>query len=539
MALLLFCAAYVLPGVLGREPWRGADLTAFGQMLAIAEGRTSWWLPGLGGVPTGAALLPHWLGAGAIWLCQPWLEPALAARIPFAMLLALTLVAVWYATFALARSEAAQPLPLAFGGEASPVDYGRAIADGALLALIATLGLLQLGHETTPELAQLAAMAGLLWALAAAPTNVWPARFGVLLTLPALAACGAPMMAMALGAGGALLCWRSRNRGLRSLTPWLIAATLGAAALAVATGSWAWRVAPEIEMGRLARLCLWFLWPAWPLGLWTLWRWRRQWRQRHLAIPCLGVGVALAACVAMDGSDRALMLAVPGMAMLAAFALPTLQRGSTAAIDWFSVIFFTLVALIIWTFYLALETGVPAFASAAVERLAPGFEARLSLPELALAVAATLAWTGLVRWRTRRHRSMLWKSVVLPAGGVALCWLLLMTLGLPLLDYARNNRPLAERLLRHLAADDCIAAPDAPPSLVAALEYYGKRPVDARPAAVKGSCPALVQVLIERGDSAAQSARQAEALLPLGWAEQARERGPTERREVVVIYRRR
>ena len=34
LALLLFCAAYVLPGVFGRDPWRNADLTAFGQMLA-------------------------------------------------------------------------------------------------------------------------------------------------------------------------------------------------------------------------------------------------------------------------------------------------------------------------------------------------------------------------------------------------------------------------------------------------------------------------------------------------------------------------
>ena len=28
--LLLFCAAYVLPGVFGRDPWRNADLSAYG-----------------------------------------------------------------------------------------------------------------------------------------------------------------------------------------------------------------------------------------------------------------------------------------------------------------------------------------------------------------------------------------------------------------------------------------------------------------------------------------------------------------------------
>ena len=538
LALLLFCAAYVLPGVVGRDPWRGADLTAFGQMLAIAEGRAPWLMPALGGVPTGAALLPHWIGAAAIQATQPWLDAALAARLPFALLLVFTLVAVWYATFNLARSDAAQPLPLAFGGEADPVDYARAVADGALLALIATLGLLQLGHETTPELAQLAAVAGLQWALAAAPQRRWPARVGVLLALPVLAACGAPAMALALGAGGVVVCARSRDDGLKKLLPWLGAATLLAAALAWATGMWAWRVAPQIEAASLGRLWLWFLWPAWPLALWTVWCWRRQLGRRHLAIPLLGLVVALVSCALMDGSDRALMLGVPGIAVLAAFALPTLQRGSTAAIDALSVFFFTLCALTIWVFYLAMQTGVPAGALATVLRLAPGFVHRLSPAEVALALLATVAWGWLVRWRTRRHRPVIWKSLVLPAGGVALCWLLLMTLWLPLLDYARSNRPLAERLLRHLPSGGCIAAPGAPGSLVAALELYGRRRVDASALAVRGDCPALLRVLVERGPSAGASRAGAAALRRQGWAETARERGPTERGEVVVVYKR-
>ena len=535
-ALLLFCTAYVLPGLIGRDPWRGADLNAFGQMLAIAEGRSPWLAPSLGGVPTGAALLPHWIGAAAIKATQPWLAPDLAARLPFALLLVLSLVALWYATFHLARSEAAQPLPLAFGGEANPVDYARAIADGALLALIATLGLLQLGHETTPELVQLAAMACLQWALAAAIHRGWPARIGALLALPALAASGAPVMALAMGCGSLLLCLRSRQAGLKSLAPWLAAALLLATLLAWATGSWAWRLAPQTMPVALARLWLWFLWPAWALALWTLVRWRRQLGQPHLAIPLLGLAVALAACVAMDGSDRALMLGLPAIAVLAAFALPTLQRGSTAAIDWFSVFFFTLCAGVVWVFYGAMQTGTPAAALATVLRLAPGFKPVLSPLELGLATGATLAWVGLVRWRTKRHQPVLWKSLVLPAGGVALSWLLLMTLWLPLLDYARSNRPLINRLARHMPAQGCVAAPNAPLSLVAALEFHGRRQVRAQADAAGGRCPVLVQVLVERGPAAASSAAGAAALRRRGWTELARERGPTERGEVVVVY---
>ena len=539
LALLLLCAAYVLPGLLGRDPWRGADLTAFGQMLALAEGRASWLAPSLGGVPTDAALLPHWIGAIAIQALQSWLSPALAARLPFAAMLVLTLVAVWYATFQLARSETAQPLPLAFGGEASPVDYGRAIADGALLAFIATLGLLQLGHETTPELAQLAAVACLQWALAAAPQRGWQVRATALFALPALAASGAPAMALALGLGSLGLAWRSPHPNFRALLPWLAAATAFSVGLAWAAGSWAWRVAPAIEAPLLARLWLWFLWPAWPLAVWTLWGWRRQLLQPHLAIPLLGLLVALGACIAMDGSDRALMLGVPGIAVLAAFALPTLRRGTTAAIDWFSVFFFTLCAGIVWLFYGALQTGQPAAARAAVERLAPGFQPEMGALPLVLAAAATLAWGWLVRWRTRRHRPVIWKSLVLPAGGVALSWLLMMTLGLPLLDYARSNRTLAERLAQHVPAGACVAAPSAPASLVAALEFHGRHAVDARESAAEGACPALVMVLVERGPGQMRSARLAASLRELGWREVARERGPTERREVVIVFRRR
>ena len=206
LALLLFCAAYVIPGVFGRDPWKNADITAFGYMVNIARGHTSWLAPTVGGLPADAALLPYWLGAAFIKLLGPWLDPALAARIPFALLLALALVLTWYSSYHLARTEAAQPLALAFGGEAKPIDYARAIADGALLALVASLGLLQFGHETTPELAQLASVALFVYALAASPFRIPQARLAVLAALPALAASGAPAMALALGVVGGFIC---------------------------------------------------------------------------------------------------------------------------------------------------------------------------------------------------------------------------------------------------------------------------------------------------------------------------------------------
>jgi 4-amino-4-deoxy-L-arabinose transferase-like glycosyltransferase len=533
LPLLLLCAAYLLPGVFGRDPWRGADLAAFGQMAALAEGRTSWWQPLLGGVPTDGALLPHWLGAAAIALTAPVLDAAVAARLPFALLLAAVLALVWYTTFHLARTEAAQPVPFAFGGEAHPVDYARAMADGALLALMATLGLLQLGHETTPELLQLAAVALFLYALAAAPYRGWKPRAAALAALPMLAASGAPSLALVLGLGGTLLCARSGYAQVRHFARWVALAVALAAAAGAAVGGWTFRasgLAPG-ELGSVARQWLWFLWPAWPLALWTLWRWRRHLLHRHMSVPLLVVLVAAGANLAMNGSDRALMLGLPGLAVMAAFALPTLRRSASAAIDWFSMLFFTGCALFFWVVYAAVHTGVPAKTASNVAKLAPGFEPSFSALALALAAAGTLAWVWLVRWRTGRHREALWKSLVLPAGGVALSWLLLMTLWLPLLDYARSPRPWVQRLAEHVPAGVCIAAPGMSASNIAALEHFGRWRVDARADAALGPCNHLVRVFREGRHVALQPP-------PPGWAPLAEVMRPTDRVEITAVYRR-
>ena len=533
LALLLLCAAYALPGLFGRDPWKTADITAFGYMLNIGQGQTSWLAPTVGGLPADAALLPYWLGALFVRLLGPWMDPALAARIPFALLLILTLVLTWYSTFHLARTTAAQPLPFAFGGEARPVDYARAVADGALLALIASLGLLQLGHETTPELAQLASVALYVYALAASPFLRMQSRFAVLAALPALASSGAPSIAIALGVVGALICQRSTYPSARGFVLWIGASCVLAALITVSIHGWAWRVESIGQLqGRvweLVRLLLWFTWPAWPLAVWTVWRWRGHLSQRHIAIPLGCVGVSFLACVTMGGSDRALMLGLPPLAVLAAFALPTLQRTTAAAIDWFSVCFFTIFAASIWVVYVSMQTGVPAQPAANVARLAPGYVNSFSLLTLLPALGATLAWLWLVKWRTGRNRHPLWKSMVLPASGVALCWLLAMTLLLAPVDHARSYRSLVQRIARQVPPGACLAAPGVPTSQVVALEFLGGYRVDALTSSVDTRCDFLLRLEGRQSPPASKST----------WQLLARERRNTSDEEITAVYRRR
>ena len=547
LALLLFCLTYVLPGFLGRMPWKRDDLTSFGYMLELAGGSSNWLAPKLGGLPPEIdALLPYWLGAWAVRWAPAGVPLELAARLPFVMLLLMALAATWYGTYYLARSPRAQPVSFAFGGEAQPTDYARAVADGGVLAFIACLGLAQLAHEATPALAQLCFTALLFYATAALPYRLWIPGVSAAVALAGLTLSGAPFMAVALGIGSAALYLLTPDTNqpdgvrLKSRATGLLLMTLCAAALGIALGLWRWRIdLPAPTWGAwesLGRLFLWFTWPTWPLALWTLWRWRlqifnTQFSGLHLWLPLCFVLTASAATLITASADRSLLLALPALAALAAFALPTLSRSVSALIDWFTLIFFTGCALIIWVVWVSLQTGLPAQPAANVARLLPGFVHQFSAALLVIAVVASCAWAWLVFWRVGRHRSALWKSVVLPAGGAALSWLLLLTLWLPMLDYARSNVPMVAQVKALLPGSvNCLAGAGLSRSQTAALQFHGGWRLLAMDAATP--CEWLLTDL--NGSGSATANHQG----PPGWHLRGVIGHPAERQASLVLYQR-
>ena len=560
LALLLFCLAYVLPGFFGRAPWKNEDLAAFGVMRELTSSAARWLAPQLLGQATGFdALVPYWLGALAIQY-MPFLDPAFAVRVPFMLLLVLSLMSTWYAVYYLARSPQAQPVAFAFGGEASPVDYARAIADAGVLALIACLGLAQLSHETTPALAQLGFTALVFYAMAASPyrraTQIIGPALGLLTGLAGLALSGAPTLAVLLGLGGAGVEWahmrwgntvrQNSHTGPGEVSSqqqsaqwvWLImGSTALVCLLAYGLDLWRWRIQLPGADGqpawgswrKLGRLLLWFTWPAWPLALWTLWRWRGQLASRHVALPLWFAAMAVAATLSTAASDRSLLLSLPALAALAAFALPTLKRSVASLVDWFTLLFFTGCALIIWVVWIAMQTGVPRQPAANVARLAPGFEPSFSWVAFMAAACATLAWAGLVYWRAGAHRAAVWKSLVLPAAGATLCWLLLMTLWLPLLDYARSYAPMSRQIASMVDKTSCVEIYGISSAHAAGLQYHGR--LELRQAQPHAVCPYLVV------DANAQD-RLGQAVNLPDWAFQAKVSRPTDKNENVLLFKR-
>lgn len=544
LALLLLCAAYVLPGFWGRSLWKAQDIEAFGYMLQLAKPGAgevvSWLKPTLLGSPdSNLALLPYWLGAAFIRLAPSGFEDSFA-RLPFIAMLITTLAATWYAVYALTRHPAAQPVAFAFGGEAKPADYARAMADGGLLALLACLGLAQLSHETTPALSQLCFAALLFFGLATLTRHRLQSAVAITAGMLGLTLSGAPTLALWLGIGGSVICATAQpdpaqrrlsmlDLGLLALVCLLCITTAGALDL------WRWRVVPHrmVDLHVLAKLIAWFTWPAWPLALWSLWRWRGQlshgWRYPHLGLPLWFAAVTVGATWFTGLSDRALLTSLPAIATLAALALPTLKRSLGALIDWFTLLFFSFCALIIWVVWLAMQTGTPATPARNVARLAPEFVAEFSTGAFALALAATIAWGALVKWRTGYHRAAIWKSLVLPAGGAVLCWLLLTTLWLPLLNYARSYAPLVEKVTRVTGSSNCLQYAGISKAQGAALTYHAHArlmPMQAPQA----DCPWLIVDKVNRSLLSAK-------IQSLGWVEEAAIKRPTDKDETLLVYR--
>ena len=216
-------------------------------MLALAQGHSDWLHPTVWGqtLPLDAPLA-YWVGAWAIGLAPSWLPAGSAARLPFAVLLALTLFSTWYGAYYLGLGSRAQPVAFAFGGEARPKDYARTIADSATLALIACLGLALLSHEATPMLMQLSFFSCAFFGASALAYHPVKSAIALVIALMGLSLSGAPTLSVLLATGISLVIFFDKeNQGdlpLRMYAYALFVCAIGIAAIANYFDLFHWRV---------------------------------------------------------------------------------------------------------------------------------------------------------------------------------------------------------------------------------------------------------------------------------------------------------
>ena len=473
--LVLLCAAWIVLGLIGHDPWKPDDAVSFGvayDMLLQGD----WTLPHIAGVaqPDRPPLF-YAFAAGTARALQPVLPLHDGARVAAGIWLALTL---WL---------------LALTGREL---YGRAFRWLPALIFVGCVGLWDRGHQLSADVGVLALDALALYALALALRR--PAASGVLLGFAAgLAFLGRGPLGAALIAATSLLLplfpsWRRGSYGATLALGIVIALPL----IAFWPAALYWRDpalldqwldahgvlrylgltpgSPPPEPLYYAKNLLWFAWPAVPLVLWTLWVRARGYNGRlsnaDVALPLTMVAVTL--LVLSVGSEPRANLALPillPMSLLGAAEVDTLKRGSSGALDWFGILTFGLLALLLWGLWLqSLLHGLPEPVARVFRDTQPGFQPRWEwLPFLA-SLFLTLLWLALVRPARRSNR----RAVLNWAAGMTLVWGLSATIWLPYVDSRRSYRPVAESLAVHLPHDGCVAGRNLGEPQRALLEYF-------------------------------------------------------------------
>jgi len=480
--LLILVAIWLLPGLVGHDPWKNDDAIGIGIAHQFAA-HGDWLLPRLAGehYPDDGPLF-YWIAAAFAKLLGWLIALHDAARLAGGACIALTLVFLRLAGRAFHNN--------ANRASESRDKDSRGSGNSVMLLFVGCTGLLLHAHETINETALLAGLACAYYGAALLERRPYAAGIAIGCGLGAafLATGIAPILPLLVALLATPLFvpdWRSRNAGLAlvcalaALLPWLalwpallharspelFAAWLQKANLA------AFAQGPGLAAAAYTLQTLaWFAWPAWPIALWALWLYRRKPSSAGVVLPlaALVAGLALASFGRAAGELPLLPLLLP-LALLGAPVLNDLRRGAANSLAWFGAMTFSLLGGLIWLGYCALHTGFPPRIAANAARLEPGFAAHFAWLPFIAAIVLTLAWIALI-FRSQRspHR-----SVTFWAAGLALFWSLAILLWLPWIDYGKSYRQLSRSLQASLPKQPgCIASQGLGEAQRAAFDYH-------------------------------------------------------------------
>ncbi len=485
LLIVVLCLAWIVPGLIGHDPWKSDEATTFGVVYELLQGG-SWLKPSLAGETfLDEPPLYYLTAAATAWLTSALLPLHDGARLATGLFMALTFL---------------------FCGLASRELNGRGKGAIAALLMLGCFGLVVRSHQIVTDIAPLAGFAMGYYALALAQSQTpGRARLGGLLlgvavgmvflsqgtletAILALIAITLPLVSAA---------WRTRS----------YAQALGIAALFAVPAIVAWPLALHLQSPMLfetwmrhdlrtlftgegrdvfyyLRVLPWYAWPVWLVCVWTLWMARRQPRPHAFALPHpyatpaialpltgLVVSVAVLSCASSARDLYALPL-LPALALLAVPGVGALRRGAANAWLWFSVMAATFFVLAAWFYWAGLELGVPARLHAHLHRIQPDYTPGFKGWAFTLAAGYTVAWFILLT-QFKRLKHIAERPVIAWAAGATVVWGLLNILFLPWIDTGKSYRSVFVSMQQNLPAHyRCVSSRNLGESQRATLHYF-------------------------------------------------------------------
>ncbi len=440
---LALVVAFLLPGLVGHDPWKQDETYVFGMIQHLLESG-DWVVPMVAGEPfMEKPPLYYWIAAGSAWLFSPWLPLHDGARLATGFFMAVTCGAL---------------------GWTGRHWWGRGFGRFSVLALLGCLGIVFYGHLMSTDIPLLTGFAVASCGFALARTR--PIGGGLALGI----GVGVGFLAKGMLAPSALgltavllpICfnnWRSRAyfrtlaiallTALPPLLIWPIALYVRSPSLFM---DWFWLNnigrflgfsvpllgAPHSE-GFWSETIPWFTFPALPLALVTIWRHRRELltnEPSQFSIVLFGVLITVLGVSASARPNYALPLLLP-VCLLAGPATIALPVRIDRLWDWSARILFGSLAAIIWSVWawMVVHGMSPDFPL--LNRYLPSdFTPPIDFDDIAVAPWLTLCAIVVV-WRQPKAPG---RGVFSWVVGITLCWALIATLWLKWIDYAKSYR---------------------------------------------------------------------------------------------------
>jgi len=475
----LLCIVWMLPGLLGRDPWKPDEAYSFGLVYHVFQ-TGDWVVPTLAQEPFVEKPPLFYITAALFARLFGWLMPVHdAARLANAFYLGLAFVFI-----GLAGKEL-------YDGEKAEAGWSSWVS---VLALLGCVGMVEPGHLMITDVALLCGWVIALYGLALAPRRA--AMGGVALgTGVGIAFMSKTLLAPAVFGGVCLLLpalfphWRTRRFlltlgvALVAALPWL---TIWPTALYHRSPElfqeWLWfntlgrslgltKLGAPGKFGYYLAVLPWFAFPVWPVALWALWTRRREIRTSvglHLPLT-----VFLVCFVVLSGLPDARELyalpLLPSLCLLAVPGLPLLRRGAAGALWWFSLMVFCFFALVGWFYWIALDLSFPARLHAHLLRLRPAYEPNWQVLKFVLGAALTATWVWLI---PRLPRSP-YRPMIAWSGTVALLWGLAAVFFASWVDSANSYRSMVLSIRKALPTHyHCISSRNLAEPQRAMLEYF-------------------------------------------------------------------
>ena len=471
--LCLLCLVWAGTGLVGHDPWKPDDAYSFGLIYSMLQSG-DWLVPSLAGEHYMAnPPLYYWTAAAFAKLFAPLLPLHDGARLASGFYSGLTLL---------------------FTGLAGRKLYGENRGWAAAIILIGCIGMLVRAHQMITDVALIAGLSMMLYGFAHSQERLLRAGFWI------GTGCGigfmakgfiAPLTFMLIAATLPALFrnWRRRNftisTGIAILfaLPWLtVWPYLLYRHSPILFTEWVWshNLGSWLSYahGGLGADALYYLknlpwlgWPALPLAGWAVWRERKRLQLRDdLQLPLIAF-LVMFILLSLAPNIRevfALPMLLP-ITLLATASLSMLKRGAANALDWFGLMTFALLAILMWWGWAGLLLDNHAKITLWLKDYQPGFEPQFHTAPFVIALTSTFLWLILV-WRIGRSMR---RAVVNWSSGITLIWILAMTLWLPWLDSGKSYRSMVVSLKHAMPENyNCISRNKSLGDSQRAMLYY-------------------------------------------------------------------